>query len=215
MTKQPEIASRLGSKLPAQSGAGAPVLARILVLALGIHVGPGLSPVALGNAASSSAPFDIHGEPSPADWRYFIRANEKDREKLWTTHALQGVKLGDWSWGWRLGWVRACGTSQRDYCRDILVTALFDRALVVRAEAATRLGRRLEGTGDKPTMDLMARSYRESRNFRHGHPLYVQHRILFAIHRIGGPYAADLGPKLAGIHPETKSFWHKLAAAQG
>jgi hypothetical protein len=64
-------------------------------------------------------------------------------------------------------------------------------------------------------MDLMARSYQESRNFRHGRPLYVQQRILFAIHRIGGPYARDLGLKLSAGHPETKSFWQKLASAQG
>jgi len=215
VTKQPKIVALRGPGKPLRDGTVASALAKIMILAVWIFTGPWPTSKAYAAGAASFAPFDIHMEPSPADWRYFIRASDKDRENLWTTHVLQGVKLGDWSWGWRLGWVRACSTSPREFCRDILATALFDRALVVRAEAATRLGRRLEGSGDQPTMDLMARSYRESPNLRHGRPLYVQHRILFAIHRIGGPYAADLGLKLSTSHLETKSFWQKLVSAQG
>lgn len=215
MKKQPKIDKMPGPLRSAHAQNLAKSTVRLALFHLTFAIAPWPTPVAQGKTAPALAPFDIHAEPSPADWRYFIRAQEKDREQLWTTHALQGTRLGDWSWGWRLGWVRTCDTSQREFCRDILATALFDRALVVRAEAATRIGRRLEGTGDQANLDLLARSFRESRNFRHGHPLFVQHRILFAIHRIGGPYAADLGVKLSSSHPETKSFWKKLVAAQG
>jgi hypothetical protein len=220
MMQPQKLAVRMGGKKCPEGNPLASVrkrhLAKMGVLLASVLGGFTLPTLAAnGPTPPSMAPFDIHGEPSPADWRYFIRSNEKDREKLWVTHSLRGVRLGDWSWGWRLGWVRTCGPSDREYCRDILQTALFDRALVVRAEAATRLGRRLEGSGDQRAVDLMARSYRESRNLRHGRPLFIQHRILFAIHRIGGAYAADIGQQLARDHRETKTFWQKLVANQG
>lgn len=158
--------------------------------------------------------FDIHAAPTTADWRYFIRAPEKDRERLWYSQSALGAKLGNWSWGWRLGWVRTCEASERSFCLDILKTALFDKALVVRAEAATRIGRRLDGSEDKDSLELLARSYRESRNIRHGQPLYVQNRILFAIHRIGGSHALQLGTALAASHPMTRTYWQKLQSSR-
>jgi hypothetical protein len=175
-----------------------------------IHAGP----LASTDATQPSVAFDIRAAPHAADWRYFLRSAEKDREKLWTAHASQGAKLGDWAWGWRLGWVRSCDTTDRPFCRDIIRAALSDRAMVVRAEAATRLGRRFEGTGDPEILDLLAKTFQESRNTRHGRPLYIQNRILFAIHRIGGDEATKIGLKLSSAQPESRAYWSSLKNSQ-
>ena len=157
--------------------------------------------------------FDIHAEPAPADWRYFLKSPERDRELLWSRQVQRGMKLANWSWGWRLGWVRACGTSERDYCAAILRAALFDRALVVRAEAATRLGRRFAGTGDPAVTKLLARAYGLGRNVRKGQPLFVHMRILFALRDIGGDDALSTAESLASSHEATAAYWEKLKSA--
>lgn len=157
--------------------------------------------------------FNIAAEPSRADWRYFVRSPEPNREKLWAYHVTQGKHLKDWSWGWRLGWVRVCGASHRPLCVEILREALGDKAVVVRAEAATRMGRLYEGSGDEAVVTLLAQAYRNSRNLRHGRPLFVQSRILFAIHQIGGDAALATGRALADAHPEARGYWAKLTVA--
>ncbi len=149
-------------------------------------------------------------EPKKSDWRYFIKAAEADREKLWSYHVKAGHALGQWSWGWRLGWVRTCSESKADFCGRILRSALFDKALVVRGEAATRFGRRFDGSGNADAVTLLADAYRNEKNTRNGTPLYVQERILFALHEIGGAQAAKAGLRLAATHPTTTVYWKKL-----
>lgn len=156
-------------------------------------------------------PLDIRKEPKQADWRYFLKAPEIEREKLWAYHAGKGLNLGQWAWGWRLGWVRACDKSARPYCQDVLRQALFDDALVVRADAATRIGRLYEGSANGDVARLLAKAYRNPKNLRRGKPLFVQPRILFAMRRIGGDEALKLGETLAARHPESKGYWAKLA----
>ena len=160
-------------------------------------------------------PLEIRKEPHPADWRYFLKSSETERERLWTYHQNRGVHLGGWSWGWRLGWVRACGASDRRMCQAIMREALFDRALVVRAEAATRIGRRYEGTGSLEIIETLAKAYADPRNVRHGKPLFAQSRILFALRMVGGMQALAKGASLAASHPESQSYWARLDAAEG
>src|SRR4051794_17626483 len=92
-----------------------------------------LPPVATAKPAAALEEFDIAREPATADWRFFIKSPEANREKLWSYHQGRGKGLKDWAWGWRLGWVRVCGQSNRPLCGEILRAALFDKALVVRA----------------------------------------------------------------------------------
>lgn len=152
-------------------------------------------------------------EPKKADWRYFVKAAEADRERLWEHHVKAGRKLGAWSWGWRLGWVRTCSESKAAFCRDVMDQALADKALVVRAEAATRLGRRYEGSGEQAVVSALADAYRNDKNSRNGAPLFVQERILFALHQVGGSQALTAGGRLSAMHPDTKAYWRKLTAA--
>jgi hypothetical protein len=92
--------------------------------------------------------------------------------------------------------------------------ALHDQALVVRAEAATRIGRKFEATQNRAVIDLLAGSYRQPRNTRHGKPLFIQQRILFAIHRIGGSEAEKMGLRLAESHPVSLAYWNKLTGSK-
>lgn len=161
-------------------------------------------------SAAISQEFDLHSEPGPPDWRYFIQAPETEREKLWLYQVERGKHLKHWSWGWRLGWVRVCSRSQRAYCGGVLREALFDKALVVRAEAATRMGRQFEGSERQDMIDLLARAYQDVRNRRRGKPMFVQTRLLYAIHQIGGSHARSTGAKLAGEHELVRSYWQKL-----
>lgn len=170
----------------------------------------GLALPALGKGLEE---LPIGQEPSKADWRYFLKAREADREKLWRYHLAAGRTLASWSWGWRLGWVRACGESKAKFCRTVLEQALVDKALVVRAEAATRLGRLHEGTEDAKVVGMLADEYRDARNFRRGAPLFVTERILFALHQVGGEQAHKAGDRLAASHKTSKAYWAKLKAA--
>jgi hypothetical protein len=153
--------------------------------------------------------FDFRKAPTPADWRYFLKAPERQREDLWTAHAKTGVKLASWSWQWRLGWVRACGKSDRPYCGVVLEQALFDKAMVVRADSATRLGNRYEGSGSSAVAELLGRAYANPKNLRHGKPLYVQQRILYALRQVGGG-GVEAGKRLAQSHAVTKVYWARL-----
>jgi len=169
--------------------------------------------------ATPSAPtapnpeFDVTTEPAQPDWRYFIRAPETEREKLWEYQLHRGKHLRHWSWGWRLGWIRACSRSTRPYCNGVMREALFDRALVVRAEAATRLGRLHEGSQRDDMIDLLVSAYKDTRNRRRGKPMFVQTRILYAIHQIGGPKARSVGDTLASEHELVRRYWQKLEHA--
>jgi len=159
--------------------------------------------------------FDIALEPSPADWRFFLKSPEGARAQLWQYHQKRGKGLGHWAWGWRLGWVRVCGTSTAAYCGAVLRDALFDKALVVRAEAATRVGRRFAGKADAGAVKLLAEAYKNPKNLRGGRPLFVQNRILFALKQIGGAAALAEGEALSGQHAAMKTYWAALARAEG
>ena len=166
--------------------------------------------------------FRFDQAPQKADWQYFLKAPEAERERLWNYQVKAHHPLAKWAWGWRLGWVRACGESQAAFCGEVLHQALFDKAMVVRAEAATRYGRRFEATkGDAAVRAVsdLADAYRLTKNTRGGKPMFVAARILFALHVIGkgesdaGGQALKAGERLAAAHPETAAYWKKLVAA--
>jgi hypothetical protein len=171
------------------------------------------APSVKANPRRSFDGFEIKREPGKGDWRYFIKAPEAAREQLWAYQANHGKHLKDWAWGWRLGWVRVCGVSDRAYCRGILNEALGDRALVVRAEAATRIGQLYEKSGSDQVIGVLATAYRNPRNVRHGHPLYIQSRILFALRQIGGDHAMATAAQLAAALPETQAYWTRLQSS--
>jgi hypothetical protein len=168
--------------------------------------------VALANNAShkSSEPIDITKEPTPKDWKRFMKQSEKKRFKMWKYFSAKGAKLGSWSWGWRIGWVRTCTFSKARFCGDILKAGLFDDAVVVRSETAVRMGNRYENSKNKIAIDLLKKAYMNKRNHRRGKPLFVQNRILYSIRQIGGEHAMTAGRRLAKAHPMSESYWNRL-----
>lgn len=154
--------------------------------------------------------FDIKKEPQRSDWQYFHNAPERFRYDLWRYHRKQGRTLASWSWGWRLGWIRGCAKSTKKYCHVILNRALTDDALVVRAEAATVLGRRYEKTANRHAIVALTKAYQQEANYRNGRPLFVVNRILFALHQIGGTDALAVGSKLAASHPHSRDYWNRV-----
>ncbi|MBF0440658.1 MAG: hypothetical protein HQK54_02025 [Oligoflexales bacterium] len=158
--------------------------------------------------------FKISDEPLKGDWLYFNGLSEAEREALWSYHGSLGDTLGDWAWQWRIGWIRSCTYSNRDYCRRILKDGLMDKAVVVRAEAVRRLGDRFEGSGNRQIIELLSRTYGNEKNIRNGKPLFIQFQILAAIYQIGGQTFSDFGRELAQGHAETSGYWTLLTKNQ-
>jgi len=154
--------------------------------------------------------FDITKEPNRKDWKRFIKQDPKKRQQMWNFYSRQSLKLGSWSWGWRIGWVRTCTFSREAYCATILKSALFDDAVVVRSEAAIQMGKRYENSQSAIVINLLAKAYDNHENFRRGKPLFVQNRILFAIKQVGGDSAIQTGTALARENRHANSYWQKI-----
>ena len=182
----------------------------VLIIIFALCSPPLFIPATAFANGSKALEFNLNSAPARPDWQYFIQAPEAERERLWLYQTARGKHLRDWSWGWRLGWVRVCGKSQRPFCGTVLKEALFDRALVVRAEAATRIGRLYEGSHRSDVVKLLSAAFRDVRNRRHGKPMFVQTRILYALRQIGGSEALRVGQQLANDHPLVRSYWEKL-----
>jgi len=154
--------------------------------------------------------FNIAAEPSSVDWKYFLNATPSFRQGLWQYHLNRGKSFKDWAWQWRLGWVRACSEVSDRYCEAVFKSALIDKAVVVRADAASRLGRLYEGTGSNWAANLLLRAAKDPRNMRHGQPLYIQQRILYALKQIGGRKTLDAAGDIARTNKTTSIYWAKL-----
>lgn len=164
-----------------------------------------------GLSFGSGQPFDITKAPDQKTWSYFFNLPKNARHALWKEQQeVHGSTLRSWAWQWRLAWVRACSSSREPYCHKITAEALFDKAMVVRAESARGLGVRFEGTGSEPILKLLAQAYQNPGNRRNGKPLFVQNRILSAMNKIGGPLGHQWGQRLAARSPQTQRYWDKL-----
>ena len=156
--------------------------------------------------------FSLTTAPSAADWRYLQHASNSELGALWAFHQGRGKTLKDWSWQWRIGWLKVCGRVKTAFCDEILRQGMNDHAMVVRAEAATSLGEKYAGSRDKGAMDQLARAFQERKNARNGKPLLVLYRILFALNQIGGTQSDDVGKNLALGYPQTSRYWTILSS---
>lgn len=155
--------------------------------------------------------FEVNREPAKRDWQAFHKSTPAYRQALWDYHSKRGIEFSGWSWGWRMGWIRSCALAQANYCQAIFEKALEDKALVVRAEAATQLGRIYDGTKDGSVSALLIKALENPRNFRGGKPLFVQQRLLFALHQIGNKVAGDSAAKISARHPDLAVYWKRVA----
>ena len=132
------------------------------------------------------------------------------RRDFWNYHAKNGSDLAQWSWEWRLGWLKSCALEKDDYCSRIFRSALKDKAAIVRAEAAALLGERFAGSQDQTIIRLLTDSYESPANTRNDKPLFTQYRILYALNQIGGKKADEAASRLAAGHSLTANYLTKL-----
>ena len=161
--------------------------------------------------SKAASEFSFTGAPSAADWRYLQHAQEWELRELWASHQQQNKALKDWSWQWRVGWVKVCARTKTQFCGEILREGMNDKAMVVRAEAAASLGEKFAGTADKSIMDQLARAFQEKNNARNGKPLLVLYRILYALNQIGGVQSDSVATNLALSYPQTSRYWDILS----
>ncbi len=155
--------------------------------------------------------FEASKEPEKRDWQSFHKAEPSFRAALWKYHQKRQIDFSAWSWGWRMGWVRACSNDPKGYCADILEKALFDKALVVRAEAATQIGRIFEDSKNEKFSNLLVKALNNPKNFRNKKPLFVQQRILFAIKQINNADALQASSTASKSHPDLAVYWSKIS----
>ncbi len=155
--------------------------------------------------------FEVSQEPQKRDWQSFHKAEPAFRAALWKYHQNRQIQFRNWAWGWRMGWVRACSRDPQGYCADILENALSDKALVVRAEAATQLGRIFDNTKNENFSNLLVQALNNKKNFRNKKPLFVQQRILFAIKQIGNENAIKQSEIVSKSHPDLAAYWTKIS----
>lgn len=164
----------------------------------------------LGARPLHGAPqFNPMEAPTKMEWQQFHKMSDSQLRKLWTFKGKNGHhELKNWAWQWRMAWLQRCETkSMPELCPSLLFTGLKDEAMVVRADAATRIGKRYEGQPSDQLSEELTHAYSDTRNSRHGNPLFVCERILEAMQRVGGENLQKIAAKLALQHPETKSFW--------
>lgn len=154
--------------------------------------------------------FDISQTPTQKEWQTFFRSDTSFKENLWHYHLKQGKNLEDWSWSWRMAWVKSCHNNESQLCKVILSKALIDKAAVVRAESATILGNNYRGKENNIIIKLLANAYSLEANMRNQKPLFVQKRILYAITQIGGVSSKNLGAKLSQNHAINHEYWQKI-----
>ena len=188
------------------------ILSGLVVLMVSIGSAQGASKSATSPKASPvSAKFDITAGPSQSDWQRFHILTDTERTDLWQYHAKQKLRLKDWAWQWRLGWLRTCGFNIREaYCDSVLLDGLQDAAMVVRAEAATQFAHAHVGSHAAKDVALLEKSYARPDNFRNGKPLFVCEQILRALQEIGGDQALKSAKQLAAKDPHTKKYWSML-----
>lgn len=154
--------------------------------------------------------------PTKSEWQYFHKMTGTKLTDLWNFQVKRGSKtIGSWAWQWRLGWVKQCTIhSMPQICYTILKEALQDEAMVVRAEAATALGKINRGKPNEQVIRELSDAYRDTRNLRNGAPLFVCDRILEALHEIGGQTSLSTASRLAKHHPATSKYWSLISRSK-
>ncbi|NRA63753.1 MAG: hypothetical protein HRU19_04675 [Pseudobacteriovorax sp.] len=160
--------------------------------------------------AKSLEALDIKQSPDKPTWTAFMQSSDQERQDLWSYHANQGKSLENWSWEWRIAWLKVCIRTPSPYCSRIFYQGAVDQAAVVRGETASLLGKRFADSQNKDVVDLLIYSYDLPNRYRHPNPLFVEKRILFALKQIGGERALRLAAKRAKSKEKTWSYWKKL-----
>ena len=121
-----------------------------------------------------------------SEWQYFLRKDKDFQRNFWQEHKKRQINFRDWSWSWRILWLKSCGLSKEPHCIEVLAQGFRDEAMVVRAEAISQLGMRFRGSSNGDILAQLHAAFMEERNFRHQEVMFIHHNILRAMAMIGG-----------------------------
>ncbi len=183
---------------------------KILLSALFLFCYLAVFTVDLNAGTNTWKSFSMKKEPKALDWKNFFESSDISKKQMWNKLVKKQQNFKELHWSWRMAWVKSCTFSNENYCLSLLKEALIkDKALVVRAEAASRIGDRFEKSANKDAVDLLQLSFKNGSNTRNNKPLFIQTRILDSIYRIGGKHGLVIATKLAETSDETKDYWKK------
>lgn len=148
--------------------------------------------------------------PSRAEWQGFQRLSFARRLALWKNARQQGLRLKDWHWQWRMAWIKHCSKKKSKACENMLLEGLQDRAALIRGHTAKIIGRLYAGSHDSSMTTALVEAGNNPKNFRNQKPLGVQRHIIFALNRVGLAEGRGMAKSLAGRHPTTLAYWHRL-----
>lgn len=177
-----------------------------LILVSGLLANASLASAAVSNWSWTKS-------PSAENWKTFFKLSDREKAEEWTALEKKGLSFEGLAWEWKLAWVRSCTFSSTQDCSKIVQLGLFDKALVVRAEAATRLGQRFADSGHMPAIRLLKTAYGIQQNTRSKEPMFVQYRILQALNQIGGE-GRQVGKQLAMNSDSLHKYWTRLASTR-
>ena len=153
--------------------------------------------------------FRWQNHPSAEKWHEFQDLSSESRLKAW--YSMKDFGWDKIKWKWKLALIVACDTNiNQEFCKQVMILALKDKALVVRAQSASLIAKAYHKNPDSRIISLLEKASANSNNYRGGEPLYVQYRIIHALHEIGGAKAAAAARHIATAHKKTYSYWSKL-----
>lgn len=155
--------------------------------------------------------------PEKVEWARFMELPMKEAETLWNEQTFKGTSLAGWNWKWRLAWVRLCAANPGQgtapsFCDSIIDQASEDKALVVRAEAASAIGQIKDGTMDPVAARKLLAMMKDPRNRRNQVPVMVQKRALYSLVKIGHADSVKAAGQFAAKDPTLRDYWTRLNA---
>ena len=135
---------------------------------------------------------DHRQTPNQSEWKYFLQQDVRFQKNLWHSKSKRNIRFSDWSWGWKILWLRACSTKTEGYCQHILARGFEDSAMVVRAEAIKQIAKRMQGSGNVAMLRRLQVAFEDRRNFRNRQLMFIHRHILAAMKVIGGKESKDM-----------------------
>ena len=163
--------------------------------------------------ATADTGFAPHKAPEGVEWSRFMELSIKEAEALWNDQAHKGVRFAGWNWKWRLAWVKLCALNPKagaKFCDEILDEALTDKALVVRAEAASAIGDLKEGSMDPVASRKLLAVLRDPRNRRNDVPVMAQKRAMYSLVKIGHADSIRAADEVVSRDSALRLYWNKL-----
>ena len=152
--------------------------------------------------------------PSNEEWRFFLNTSSKWKESVWKKLRQENNKFSQWTWGWKLAWLRSCIKKKLSYCQKIVNWSINDPALVIRSMAVNILGQNYARSNHQEVIDILSREYLKKRNLNNNKPTFIHKRILWALQNIGGEQSLKEALHLSNKYKSTQTYWSYLSKSK-